>query len=146
MMRSVFLFLCLGTLASRGPADDKAPPMGDLKAIRGEWTSSFSRSPGSPDTLIQRTLEIGLKGLAESVRLSWAMYCGRSRITGGDSFVGRLSVAEGKGNKRILVFTGQGDALDEVEFELSGNELRLKGTIKGVDVSDGWKRKPATKK
>ncbi len=145
MTRVVFTLLCLVVLVSHGSADEKAPLVGDPNTVRGEWKSSFSRSPGSSDALIQRSLEIGLKEKPESVRLSWSMYCGSSRITGGDSYVGRLIGVEEKDKKRLLVFAGENDTRYEVEFELSGNELLLKGSIRGVDVSDTWTRKPGCK-
>jgi hypothetical protein len=145
-MRFAFALLALNVVVvAHGSADEKALTVDDLKTVQGEWRSSFSRAPGSADALIQRTLEIGLNGNPESARLRWSMYCGRSRISDGDSYFGRLIGVEDQTKKRRLVFAGERDSRYEVEFELSGNELHLKGTLKGVDVSDRWTRMPVAK-
>ncbi len=139
----LFVLLCLSRVAPHAAADERPPPGGDLKTLQGTWTSPHVRTPDVSDATIQRTLEIGLSGKPAAVRLGWAMYCGRTRITSGDSYVGRLIGVQDKNQKRLLAFAGENGARHEVEFELSGDTLRLKGSIKGVELSHDWTRKRA---
>ncbi len=136
----------LGSMGSLKSADETPVPASDLKALQGEWNSPVLPSPGSPDSVIIRKLEFGRKGKSDAVRLDWALYCGRTRITSDESFAGRLIGIVERDKKRLLVFEGAKGARYEVEFELSGNKLTLKGKIKDVDLSYTWTRKPVAKK
>jgi hypothetical protein len=149
-LRIVLASLSLLAVVSCAAADDDLALADVRKLLEGKWMSGLSRPPGSADGLIQQTLEFLPDDKSPSVRLSWALYCGASRITGDQSFAGRLvSIQKSMGRpdkQRLLIFAGPKDARYAVEFTLSGDELQLAGKINEANVSDHWRRAPPAKK
>jgi hypothetical protein len=114
-----------------------------LPTLAGEWKSPLLPSPGSRDALRQRTLEFGVGGRPDAVRLTWTDWCGKTSFGGGTDFVGRVGRVEEKEKSRVLVLADGKGTEYRVEVEATGNELKVVGKIGDVGLNDTWTLKPA---
>jgi hypothetical protein len=110
----------------------------DQEQLVGEWRSARDRSG---DTETYRTLTLGRPGspvmvLRTVVKNSPTGFSSNSsdEIKKGIPVVG--STKE-KAGKRILIFNDFGN-VSEVEYELAGDTLQLRGQVAGVDISGTW--------
>src|SRR5262249_14976 len=109
----------------------------DLAALKGLWISVIKQG----DKEVRRTLSLGkgapLLVLGEIRSKRELLPAGnekRNETTG-------LSGAEKKGDKRVMKFVGLKDGQYEVEYELTGDKLNLKGSVAGIDLTGEWTRK-----
>jgi formylglycine-generating enzyme required for sulfatase activity len=121
-----------------GPADQADALKKDQLQLAGQWHSPRSKSG---DTETYRTLTLGKPGspvmiLRTVVKQSGTGFSLNStdEIKQGIPVVG---ATREKAGKRVLTIQDFGNVY-EVEYELSGDTLQLRGQVAGVDLSGTW--------
>jgi WD40 repeat protein len=138
MMRSSVLAL-LAVIYFMGPAtaDEKEEALKkDLAALKGFWLSPKTKEG---DKQVRRTLSLGKGSLllvVREVRSEKEVIAQNEKNTETTA----LSGVEQKGDKRVLKFVGFKDGQYEVEYELKGDKLKLKGSVAGIDLTGEWLR------
>jgi hypothetical protein len=138
MMRSSILaLLVVVLLGGFAVADEKEETLKkDLTALKGFWLSPRRKDE---DKEVRRTLSLG-KGapplVLREVRSKTEVVAENEKTT--ETTV--LSGVEQKGDKRVMKFIGLKDGQYEVEYELKGEKLKLKGSVAGIDLTGEWVR------
>jgi hypothetical protein len=127
----IFAVVALGLSSGQARPDEKGDSLNeDLSSLKGMWLMVKEKDKENSRTL--------LLGKDEPI---FVLGPGGKF---GEAEKGRLSVltsAVEKDKKRYLKFIGvfeKGESL--LEYELSGDKLKLKGEVGGIDVSGDWVR------
>jgi hypothetical protein len=132
-------------------ADEKADALKkDLEDLKGFWLAPVKKD-GEKE--VRRTLSLA-KGspllVVREVRSEKEVMAENEKATETTA----LSGVEQKGDRRVMKFVDFKDAEFELEYQLKGDKLTLKGSVAGIDLTGEWlrgkgkwaesKRKPLT--